>query len=73
MALDWIKCHDYGSARIGKIRHICSSPAAIPDLKFGGEESLAIIGNNCTIRECVTRGTIASGQTVIETLIMASA
>jgi acyl-[acyl carrier protein]--UDP-N-acetylglucosamine O-acyltransferase len=35
------------------------------DLKFGGEESLAIIGDNCTIRECVTinRGTIASGQT----------
>ena len=33
---------------------------AIPqDLKFGGEKSLAIIGNNVTIRECVTinRGT----------------
>jgi UDP-N-acetylglucosamine acyltransferase len=36
-------------------------------LKFGGEDSLAIIGDNCTIRECVTinRGTVASGQTVI--------
>jgi acyl-[acyl carrier protein]--UDP-N-acetylglucosamine O-acyltransferase len=26
--------------------------SAVPqDLKFGGEESLAIIGDNCTIRE----------------------
>jgi UDP-N-acetylglucosamine acyltransferase len=34
--------------------------------RFGGEESLAIIGDNCTIRECVTinRG-IASGQTTL--------
>ena len=34
--------------------------AAIPqDLKFKGEDSLAIIGDNTTIRECVTvnRGT----------------
>jgi acyl-[acyl carrier protein]--UDP-N-acetylglucosamine O-acyltransferase len=29
--------------------------SAVPqDLKFGGEDSLAIIGDNCTIRECVT-------------------
>jgi UDP-N-acetylglucosamine acyltransferase len=46
------------------------------DLKFGGEESLAIIGDNCTIRECVTinRGTIASGQTTLgnNCLIMAT-
>ena len=41
---------------------------AIPqDLKFEGEESLAIIGNNTTIRECVTvnRGTKASGKTIV--------
>ena len=52
--------------------------SAVPqDLKFGGEDSLAIIGDNCTIRECVTinRGTIASGQTKIgnNCLIMATA
>ena len=39
--------------------------------------SLAIIGDNCTIRECVTinRGTVASGQTVIgdNCLVMAYA
>jgi UDP-N-acetylglucosamine acyltransferase len=56
----------------------CSYSAAVPqDLKFGGEESLVIIGDNCTIRECVTinRGTIASGQTTlgITCLIMATA
>lgn len=49
---------------------------AIPqDLKFRGEDSLAIIGDNCTIRECVTvhRGTAARGKTVIgnNNLIMA--
>jgi len=41
---------------------------AIPqDLKFKGEETLAIIGNNTTIRECATvnRGTIAKGKTVM--------
>jgi acyl-[acyl carrier protein]--UDP-N-acetylglucosamine O-acyltransferase len=47
------------------------------DLKFGGEDSLAIIGDNCTIRECVTinRGTIASGQTTLgnNCLVMATA
>ncbi|MDD2474447.1 MAG: acyl-ACP--UDP-N-acetylglucosamine O-acyltransferase [Dysgonamonadaceae bacterium] len=37
------------------------------DLKFNNEESLAIIGNNTTIRECVTvnRGTESRGQTVV--------
>jgi UDP-N-acetylglucosamine acyltransferase len=42
--------------------------SAIPqDLKFEGEDSLVIIGNNTTIRECVTvnRGTKVTGKTVI--------
>lgn len=67
-------------ARIGKNCNIFPGAviSAVPqDLKFGGEESLAIIGDNCTIRECVTinRGTIASGQTVVgnNCLIMAYA
>jgi UDP-N-acetylglucosamine acyltransferase len=50
--------------------------AGLPqDLKFKGEESFAIIGNNTTIRECVTvnRGTASKGKTVIgnSCLIMA--
>ncbi|MCM1032325.1 MAG: acyl-ACP--UDP-N-acetylglucosamine O-acyltransferase [Odoribacter sp.] len=49
---------------------------AIPqDLKFCGEETLAIIGDNTTLRECVTvnRGTAAKGKTVVGSncLIMA--
>jgi UDP-N-acetylglucosamine acyltransferase len=67
-------------ARIGKNCNIFPGAviAAVPqDLKFGGEDSLAIIGDNCTIRECVTinRGTIASGQTVLgnNCLVMAAA
>lgn len=49
---------------------------AIPqDLKFKGEETLAIIGNNTTLRECVTvnRGTASKDKTVIgnNCLIMA--
>jgi len=67
-------------ARIGKNCNIFSGAviSAVPqDLKFGGEDSLAIIGDNTTIRECVTinRGTVASGKTVIgkNCLIMASA
>lgn len=49
---------------------------AIPqDLKFRGEDSLAIIGDNTTIRECVTvnRGTASKNKTVIgnNCLIMA--
>ena len=42
--------------------------SAIPqDLKFGGEKSQVIIGDNTTIRECVTinRGTKITGKTII--------
>ena len=51
---------------------------AIPqDLKFRGEDTLAIIGDNTTIRECVTvnRGTAARGRTTVGSncLIMAYA
>lgn len=67
-------------ARIGKNCTIFPGAviSAVPqDLKFGGEDSVAIIGNNTTIRECVTinRGTAASGQTVVgdNCLIMAYA
>ena len=57
-------------ARIGKNCRIFPGAviSAIPqDLKFGGEDSLVIIGDNTTIRECVTinRGTDASGKTVV--------
>ena len=50
--------------------------SAVPqDLKFQGEETLAIIGDNTTIRECVTinRGTAAKSRTVVGSncLIMA--
>lgn len=41
---------------------------AIPqDLKFKGEETEAIVGDNTTIRECVTinRGTASKGKTVV--------
>lgn len=49
---------------------------AVPqDLKFKGEDTLAIIGDNTTLRECVTvnRGTAARGKTVVGSncLIMA--
>lgn len=49
---------------------------AIPqDLKFKGEETFTIIGNNTTIRECATvhRGTASKGKTVVgdNCLIMA--
>jgi UDP-N-acetylglucosamine acyltransferase len=52
--------------------------SAIPqDLKFEGEDSLTIIGDNTTVRECVTinRGTSATGRTKIgnNCLIMATA
>jgi UDP-N-acetylglucosamine acyltransferase len=66
-------------ARIGKNCRIFPGAviSAIPqDLKFDGEDSLAIIGDNTTIRECVTvnRGTKALGKTQIgnDCLIMAS-
>mgnify|MGYP000263459598 FL=1 len=67
-------------ARIGKNCKIFPGAviSAIPqDLKFEGEKSLTIIGDNCTIRECATinRGTSASGKTIIgdDCLIMAYA
>ena len=45
------------------------------DLKYKGEDTLAIIGDNTTIRECVTinRGTASKGKTVVgdNCLIMA--
>ncbi len=67
-------------ARIGKNCKIFpgSVIAAEPqDLKFEGEDSLAFIGDNTTIRENVTvnRGTKASGKTVVgnNCLLMANA
>ena len=65
-------------ARIGK--NCIIFPGAVisgipQDLKFQGEETLAIIGDNTTIRECVTvnRGTSAKGKTIVGSncLIMA--
>ena len=57
-------------ARIGKGCKI--HPGAVvsnipQDLKFQGEESITIIGDNTTIRECVTvnRGTVDKHQTVV--------
>lgn len=65
-------------ARIGKNCTIFPGAviSAIPqDLKFRGEDTVAIIGDNTTIRECVTinRGTAAKGKTVVgnNCLIMA--
>lgn len=57
-------------ARIGKNCKIFPGAviSAIPqDLKFRGEETVAIIGNNTTLRECVTvnRGTAAKGKTIV--------
>lgn len=65
-------------ARIGK--HCNIFPGAVisgipQDLKFKGEDTVAVIGDNTTIRECVTvnRGTAAKDKTVIgnNCLIMA--
>ena len=65
-------------ARIGKNCTIHSGAviSGVPqDLKFVGEDSVAIIGDNTTIRECVTinRGTASKGKTVVgnNCLIMA--
>ena len=65
-------------ARIGKKCTIFPGAviSAIPqDLKFNGEDTVAIIGDNTTLRECVTvnRGTAAKGKTVVgnNCLIMA--
>ncbi|MGL4332393.1 MAG: acyl-ACP--UDP-N-acetylglucosamine O-acyltransferase [Bacteroidales bacterium] len=57
-------------ARIGKNCNIYPGAviaAAPQDLKFKGEDSVAIIGDNTTIRECVTinRGTSSKGKTVV--------
>lgn len=76
----WIASHAtvMDGARIGKNCKVFPGAviAAIPqDLKFNGEETLVIIGDHCTIRECVTinRGTADKHQTIIgnNTLIMA--
>jgi UDP-N-acetylglucosamine acyltransferase len=65
-------------ARIGKNCRIFPGAviSGIPqDLKFKGEETFAIIGDNTTIRECATvnRGTAAKGQTIVgsDCLLMA--
>lgn len=67
-------------SRIGKNCRI--SPGAVigdipQDLKFKGEETLAIIGDNTIIKECATinRGTASKGQTTVGSncLIMAYA
>lgn len=65
-------------ARIGKNCTIFPGAVigAVPqDLKFRGEETYAIIGDNTTLRECVTvnRGTASKGKTVVGSncLIMA--
>ena len=65
-------------ARIGKNCTIFPGAviSAIPqDLKFNGEDTVAIIGDNTSLRECVTvnRGTAAKGKTVVgnNCLIMA--
>lgn len=65
-------------ARIGKNCTIHSGAviSGVPqDLKFMGEDTVAIIGDNTTIRECVTinRGTASKGKTVVGSncLIMA--
>src|SRR6476661_7472785 len=57
-------------ARIGKNCRIFPGAviSAIPqDLKFGGEETLTVIGDNTTVRECVTinRGTTDRKETRI--------
>lgn len=77
-------CHIYPHAiildgsRIGKNCNVFPGAviAGIPqDLKFKGEKTVAIIGDNTTLRECVTinRGTASKGQTVVgnNCLIMA--
>ncbi len=70
--------HLCSGARIGNDCKIFTgaSIGAVPqDLKFGGEETLAVIGDRTVIREYVTvnRGTAARRQTVVgsDTLILA--
>ncbi len=60
----------YPGARIGAGVKIFPGAVvgAIPqDLKFRGEETLAIVGDGTTLRECVTvnRGTAAKGKSVV--------
>ena len=59
-------CHVFPNAVIGCVPH---------DLKFKGEETYTIIGDNCVLREFVTihRGTASKGKTVVgsNNLIMA--
>ncbi|MFQ6677881.1 MAG: acyl-ACP--UDP-N-acetylglucosamine O-acyltransferase [Fidelibacterota bacterium] len=61
----------------GKIFHNCSIGEIPQDLKFSGEASKTLIGNNVIIRESVTinRGTVERGTTVIgnDVLLMAYA
>lgn len=57
-------------ARIGKNCQIFPGAviAGIPqDLKFNGEDTIAVIGNNTTVRECATvnRGTASKGATLV--------
>ena len=65
-------------ARVGKNCkiHTAAVVAGVPqDLKFKGEYTTAVVGDNTTIRECATisRGTAAKGTTIVgnNTLIMA--
>ncbi len=65
-------------ARIGKNTRIFAGAviSSIPqDLKFGGEKSTCIIGENCTIREYATvnRGTAQSGTTILKNNILVMA
>lgn len=60
----------FEGARIGKNCRIFPGAvvSGIPqDLKFAGEETICKIGDNTTIRECVTvnRGTSAKGKTIV--------
>lgn len=77
-------CHIYSHATIlhgSRIGHNCNVfPGAViagipQDLKFAGEVTTAEIGDNTTIRECVTinRGTASKGKTIVgcHCLIMA--
>ena len=62
-------------ARIGKNCTIFPGAviSGIPqDLKFQGEETFAIIGDNTTIRESVTinRGTASKGKTIAENIMV---
>ena len=76
--LDWIKRDHYGG---GTYWENCTIfPGAVisappQDLKYNGEETQTIIGDNTTIRECVTinRGTVDRQKTVVgnHCLIMA--